>query len=159
MDGKPVYEEGGMYRGLTLNYDVRTKRITNMYGIEKTKLEKSDYDTIQDTKLINDMIKSGGRYITTEGTLPPERKVVDVELSEPSMGYVHLFGEWKNGTSEEYYVPAYIFSVENPPKENFGQNTVIVPLVKEFTQTVGPMPVDPIIYSTEPVAEPMVKKQ
>ena len=156
MDGKPVYEEGGMYRGLTLNYDVRNKRISNMYGIEKTKLEKSNYNTIQDTKLINDMIKSGGRYITTEGGIPPERKVVDVELSEPSMGYVHLFGEWKNGASEEYYVPAYIFAVENPPKEGFGQNTVIVPLVKEFTQTAGATPVDPIVYSTEPVAEPAV---
>jgi hypothetical protein len=156
MDGKPVYQEGGMYRGLTLNYDVRSKRISNMYGIEKTKLEKSNYDTIQDTKLINDMIKSGGRYITTEGGIPPERKVVDVELSEPSMGYVHLFGEWKNGTSQEYFVPAYIFAVENPPKEGFSQNTIIVPLVKEFTQTVHPMPVDPIVYSTEPVAEPAV---
>lgn len=158
MDGKPVYEEGGVYRGLTLNYDVRTKRISNMYGIEKTKLEKSDYDTIQDPALLEKMVKSGGRYINDE-VPPQDRTVVDVPVGDPSLGYVHLFGEWKNGTSQEYFVPAYIFSVENPPKENFAQNTIIVPLVKEFTQTVGPMPVDPIIYSTEPVAEPMVKKQ
>lgn len=156
LDGKPVYQEGGSYRGLTLTYDIRNKRISNMYGIEKTELEKSSYDTIQDTKLIQDMIQSGGRYIMPEGSVGTNQKVVDITLGEPTLGYVHLFGEWKNGASSEYFVPAYIFPVENPPKDGFGQNTIIIPLIKEFTQKAGPMPVDPIVYSSEPVAEPAV---
>ncbi len=88
-----------------------------MYGIEKSQLKKSPYENIKDKELINEMIKSGGRYITTDDTMNKDRKTVELMLDEPTLNYVTIYGEWKDGKTEEYYVPAYIFPVENPPKE------------------------------------------
>ncbi len=158
LDGKPVYQEGGMYKGLTFNYDVRSNRITGMYGIEKADLTKSSYETIKKTELINEMIKSGGRYITTDESINKDRKVVELTLGEPSLSYVTIYGEWKNGRSEEFYVPAYIFPVENPPKEGYAPQTIIIPLVEEFVQRFTPGPMDPIIYSEKPVVEDAIKE-
>lgn len=157
LDGKIIYQEGGMYRGLTLNYDIRTKRVTGMYGIEKADLKKSSYETIKDKALISKMIKNGGRYIMPDDTASKDRKVVELTLGEPTLEYVDIYGEWRDGKSEEYYVPAYVFPVENPPKEGYVPATIIVPLVEEFVQTVTPM--DPIIYSTKAATEPALIKQ
>lgn len=158
LDGKPVYQEGGMYKGLTFNYDVRSNRITGMYGIEKANLTKSSYETIKNTVLINEMIKSGGRYINTDESITKDRKVVELTLGEPSLSYVAIFGEWKNGRSEEFYVPAYIFPVENPPKEGYAPQMIVIPVVEEFVQRFTPGPMDPTIYSEKPVVEDAVKE-
>lgn len=159
LDGKPVYQEGGMYRGLTFNYDIRTKRITGMYGIEKADLKKSTYETIKKTDLIQEMIKNGGRYIMNDTTINKGRKVVELTLGEPSLNYVTIYGEWKDGKTEEYYVPAYIFPIENPPKEGFAPATIVIPLVEEFVQRIDVAPMDPVIYSAKPAAEPAVIKE
>ena len=156
LDGKAIYEEGGMYRGLTLNYDIRTKRVTGMYGIEKTELQKSSYELIQDTNLIQQMIKNGSRYISPDMPVDKNRKVVELTLGEPTLEHVHIYGEWKNGKSDEYFVPAYVFPVENAPKEGFVSQTITIPLVEEFVQKINPGPMDPIIYSTQPATEPAV---
>ena len=145
-----------MYRGLTFNYDIRTKRITGMYGIEKADLKKSTYETIKKTDLIQEMIKNGGRYIMNDTTINKDRKVVELILGEPSLNYVTIYGEWKDGKSEEYYVPAYIFPIENPPKEGFAPATIVIPLVEEFVQRIDAAPMDPVIYSAKPAAEPAV---
>lgn len=158
LDGKTIYQEGGSYKGLTLNYDIRTKRITGLYGIEKSTLNRSSYRTIQDLTLIQDMIKNGGRYINTDTSANAGRKVVNITLGEPTLGYAHIFGEWKNGKTTEYLVPAYIFPVKNPPKEGYTPSTIVIPLVESFVQKVQIGPMDPIIYSTEPAVEPAVKE-
>lgn len=158
LDGKTIYQEGGSYKGLTLNYDIRTKRITGLYGIEKSTLNRSSYKTIQDLTLIQDMIKNGGRYINTDTSANAGRKVVNITLGEPTLGYAHIFGEWKNGKTTEYLVPAYIFPVKNPPKEGYTPSTIVIPLVESFVQKVQIGPMDPIIYSTEPAVEPAVKE-
>lgn len=159
LDGKAIYEEGGMYRGLTLNYDIRAKRVTGMYGIEKTELQKSSYKLLKDTDLIQQMIKNGSRYISPDMPLDKNRKVVELKLGEPTLEYVHIYGEWKNGKSDEYFVPAYVFPVESAPKEGFVSQTITIPLVEEFVQKINPGPMDPIIYSTKPAIEPAVIKE
>jgi hypothetical protein len=104
------------------------------------------------------MIKNGGRYINTDTSANAGRKVVNISLGEPTLGYAHIFGEWKNGKTTEYLVPAYIFPVKNPPKEGYAPNTIVIPLVESFVQKVQIGPMDPIIYSTEPAVEPAVKE-
>lgn len=107
-----------------------------MYGIEKSHLKKSPYEGITDVAVINEMIKSGGRYIMTDDTVNKDRKVVELTLGEPALSYVTIYGEWKDGKSEEYYVPAYIFPVENPPKEGYAPSNIIIPLIEEFVERV-----------------------
>jgi len=158
LDSQTIYQEGGSYKGLTLNYDIRSKRITGMYGIEKSTLNKSSYKTIQDLTLLQEMIKNGGRYINTDTRANEGRKVVNLTLGEPTLGYTHIYGEWQNGKTTEYFVPAYIFPVKNPPTEGYAPNTIVIPLVESFVQKVQIGPMDPIIYSTEPAVEPTVKE-
>lgn len=161
VDGQEIKEEGGMAKGITLSYDIRTKRITNMYGLEKQNLQKTEYAPITDKTVMEQMLKNGGRYIYTNQPADTSgRKVVDINLGEPKLTYVHIYGEWKNGRSEEYYVPAYIFPVMNAPTDAYYmQNQIVVPLVQEFVQTIDYQPMDPIIYSDMPVAEPAVKEE
>ncbi len=97
------------------------------------------------------MIKNGSRYITTDTTINKDRKVVELSLGEPTLQYVHIYGEWKNGKSDEYFVPSYVFPVENRPKDGYAPETITIPLVSEFVQKIEPM--DPIIYSTKPAIE------
>lgn len=157
LDGQIVYEEGGMARGLTLNYDVRSGRITGFYGLEKQSLESSQYPAIRDMELVNKMIKQGTRYVNDKDQpLQPGQKVVDVSLGEPKLGYLHVYGEWKNGRSDEFLVPAWIFPVTGKPDTTnsyyYTPTFITIPLVADFVQKVDytayPMPM--------PLAEPAV---
>lgn len=161
IDGQEIYEEGGMPKGLTLSYDIRNKRISNFYGLEKQNLDSSEYAAITNTDTINQMIKNGGRYIYSGQPVDTSgRKTVDIELSAPKLSYIHVYGEWKNGRSEEYYVPAYVFPIKNPPENAYYIPTSItIPLVQEFVQTIDYQPMDPIIYSDMPIAETTVKEE
>ncbi len=158
VDGKRVVQEGGAYQGISLNYDARTKRIIGMNGIQKVSLQKSEYDIISKEN-IEKMIENGGRYITNN--IPADADIVTLTLGDPTLEYVQIYGEWKNGKSEEYYVPAYVFPVENRPEESYISNTVIVPLVGDFmeeTDYIKPMPVEPMPYYAEPTIDAAVKE-
>jgi hypothetical protein len=73
------------------------------------------------------MVKSGGRYISTDtGT----GKVVDLTLSAPTLAYVRIYGEWKDGISSDFLVPAYVFKVIDKPSDVYVSDTVIIPLVE-----------------------------
>lgn len=138
-------------------HDIRNKRITSLYGLEKQNLQKTEYAPITDKSVIEKMLRNGGRYIYTNQPADTSgRKVVDISLGEPKLTYIHIYGEWKNGRSEEYYVPAYVFPVLNPPTDAYYmQNQIIVPLVQEFVQTIDYQPMDPIIYSDKPMSAPI----
>lgn len=144
LEGKSLYEESGGYKWLTLSLDIRTKRVVSMYGLEKQNLSSSVYTTQTTEDTLRQILKYGGRYETKPYG---EQKTVQISLGEPTFQYVHVYGEWKNGKSDEYYVPAYVFPVLNKPDGSYLQDSVIIPLVAEFAQFV-PM-------TDTPVAEPM----
>lgn len=140
LDGKSLYEEYGGYKGLSLSFDIHTKKVVSMYGLEKQNLSSSEYTTSTDNALIEKMLPFGGRY---ESKPQENQKVVTIHLGEPVLQYVHLYGEWKDGKADEYYVPAYVFPVLDKPEGSYLQDTVIIPLVAEFAKFV-PMTDTPI---------------
>lgn len=150
-EGRKLYEEYGGYKGITLTVDVRTKRVTSMYGLEKQNLTSSVYTTPTQEDTFRKILKYGGRYETKPYG---EQKTVEIPLGEPTLQYVHIYGEWKDGKSDEYYVPAYVFPVQNKPEGSYMQDAVIVPAVNDFA-TFTPMmddnvvPIRPLPATTE----------
>jgi hypothetical protein len=94
------------------------------------------------------MIQSGWRNITSANpTESSTGKLVDIHLSTPTLGYVRIPWEWKDGISEDYFVPAYVFTVENKPSDSYISNTIIIPRVEWFTEKVSTSthPIEPIM--------------
>lgn len=103
--------------------------------MEKLDFEASEYEIQTDFSKILEVAKQGGRY--GYGMQYPENAnmvQVKVPLGEPEIIYVHLY-DYQSGRSNEYLVPALKFPVLRDPKEGeYFQNTVIVPIIKEFME-------------------------
>lgn len=63
VDSMPVYEEGGMPRGITFTVDIRQKKVSSVTGLEKQTLTRSLYPR-ESADIVTNMIRSGGRYLT-----------------------------------------------------------------------------------------------
>jgi hypothetical protein len=143
IDGKFIYEEYGEYKWLVLTIDIRNNKISNVTGLEKYNLISSEYNTLN-SSTIEKMVKSGGRYVSTDtGT----DKVVSLNLSTPTLWYVRIYGEWKDGVSSDFLVPAYVFKVIDKPSDVYRSDTVIIPLVEWFAEIMPP----PNVHPTEPI--------
>jgi hypothetical protein len=130
LDEKKVYEEYGTPRGISLSIDIRTLRVTSMSGLEKYSLDRSLYP-LENRGVIDEMIRSGGRYTMDMSTTGSGREVIIISLSNPSLEYVHVYGEYQDGITKEYFVPAYVFSVENRTDTGaYLPKSVIVPIVQ-----------------------------
>lgn len=152
IENKTVYEEYGQAKGITVTIDVKTGRVTDVYGMEKLDFDASNYATETDTAKILEVAQNGGRSWNF-GTMPypqPDNtntKTIDVRLGEPEMTYVHL-SDYQDGVSKEYLVPALMFPVLDQPKEGeYFQSQVIVPVIQEFFTRKD----SPIMYMKENV--------
>lgn len=139
-----IYEELGGYKWLVFTIDIRNKKISNVTGLEKYNLISSEYPTSDKSK-IQKMIQSGGRNIieNTGSTI-----VTKLTLSAPTLWYVRIYGEWKDGVSNDFLVPAYIFQVHDKPADSYILDTVIVPLVEWFSESIS--------LPTRPPMEPVM---
>lgn len=143
IDNQYLYEESSGYRGIVFTIDIRNNRISNVTGIEKYNLIASKYQVLDETK-IQAMIQSGGRTIwETKGS----GVVTKITLADPVLGYIRIYGEWKDGISNDFFVPAYIFKVQNKPTDTYIPDTVTIPLVEGFSENTLP---------NTPTMEPMM---
>lgn len=141
IDGKEIREEYGGYKGITLTIDTRTKRVTSMFGLEKQTLESSYYTGVISSGTLHDYVRYGGKYETKP---LPEQKIVEVALDTPTLQYVRVYGEWKDGVSPEYYIPAYMFPVKKDGASTlYLPEQITVPALEEFAKIVptGDVPV------------------
>lgn len=157
LDDKPVYEEWGTYKGINVTIDIRSRKVSGLYGLERQNLDSSLYDTLTNTESLQTMIENGGRYnygsVFASYEWGPKIVKKTLPLWAPSIAYVHLYGEWKDGKMDEYYVPAYVFQVLEKPSDAYIQDRVIIPIIAEFAKPssmIMPMPM--------PAVEPMMMK-
>lgn len=130
LDSKNLYEESGEYKWLIFGIDIRTKKVISLTGLEKYTLKSSLYPPIS-RESRDKMIASWWRY--TEWDANTETwKVVQLILGDPIIGYMRINGEWKDGISNDFFVPAYIFNVMNKPKDSYISDTVMIPMVEWF---------------------------
>ncbi len=146
IDNQLIYEEFDGYKWLIFTIDIRNNRVSNMTWLEKHNLIASKYQVSDESK-IRKLIQSGGRSISdTSGS----GKIMNITLTQPTIWYVRIYGEWKEGESNDFLVPAYIFKILDKPTDAYISDTIIVPLVEWFT--------DDTQQVMRPMIEPMMMK-
>lgn len=144
IDGKKVYEVYGEKNGITVNVNLRHKKISSVYGINKQSYQSSGYPAEESKEEILKVAQKGGwdgysrsaeSIIDEEGKYPFEEdqtKYQTVHLDTPEFGYVKYLN-YRNGENVELYVPAYIFSVKETEnqKDFYFKKKVVVPAVRK----------------------------
>jgi hypothetical protein len=136
ISGVAVYEESGNKTGLTVEVDMREKKVSGVYNLMYQYFESSTYNTEIDKEAIINLAEQGGLY-NNYYTDSENVDEVEVNLDQPILGLVRVWQySEKDSKSYELYVPAYIFpilSADSYPllyKEN-----IVVPAVKDFFDT------------------------
>lgn len=136
LEGQTVYDESGSPSGLNITVDVRSKRVSNVYGLDTKQFQKSNYKGETDASRILDVAERGG-YRNYSYEYPG--KVVTLELGTPTIQMVRMWYTTNpNQSGEEVYLPAYIFPINNADKTDYWRKNVIVPLVRDILDNENP---------------------
>lgn len=136
IEEKTVYEEYGQKAGLSVEVDLREKKVAGLYGVFYQRYESSVYEAETSKDKIMQAVYRGdeGYYGYPEETFNDEYEVVDIELGAPSLALVKI---WDYDESfmvgRELYIPAYVFPVISQSKDPyFYKKNVVISAVKEF---------------------------
>ncbi len=143
IEGKPVYDTVGNKMGVGLGVSVRLKKVTDMFGLSNQSYVRSDYDSVTDPAVVESYLKKLDYYPQYEA----QKKVVAIELGEPTIAYSMYYSSEAGKKNEELIVPSLVFPVTNAPTDqSFYRRQVIVPLAKDLLEKLGqqgqPMPID-----------------
>lgn len=128
IDGRAVYDEGGVPYGLNVNVNVRHKRSVGLWNLSTRNFQVSAYAGETDAARLIGIAERGG--LSGDVYVPENAKVVEVELGTPTVSYVRMW-QWNGGAGSELLVPTLIFPVLNVPADYWRSN-VTVPLAKEL---------------------------
>ncbi len=151
LDGKIVYDESGNPSGLGVYYDIRSKRVMNMYELTTKQFAKSSYKGMTDTQKILEAAEKGGfrnySYNDTSGKFTTATLKLDTPSIQMVRMWVYDYNNPKGNSGTELYVPAMVFPVKDWEKSGYWRRAVYVPLVKEIFEsepapTDQPIPVD-----------------
>jgi hypothetical protein len=141
-----VYEEYGNFSGLTVEVDMKEKKVSSLYGLSYQYYESSLYNTETDRDAIMKIVNQGGRYPDYLYYEEEDYKNIDIEVGTPTLGMVKLWqydDNYSNGY--EVFVPAYIFPVVSESESSyFNKENIVVPAVKDFfiqESEINPMPI------------------
>ncbi|QQS22602.1 hypothetical protein IPM19_03145 [bacterium] len=136
LEEKDVYDESGMNSGINITIDIRSKRVSAMYGLETKQYQKSNYKGETDQNRIIEIAERGG-YRNYVYEYPG--KVVTLELGTPTVNLVKMWYSKDNkGPGEELYIPALVFPINNAAQNNYWRKNVIVPLVRDILDNENP---------------------
>lgn len=139
LDGKPVYDQGGMKNGIQIAVNVKHKRVANVWGITDRSYQKSDYTGITDAATIKTYLSNIDQYPGMEKSA--DQKEETVKLGTPTLSFA-LYYRYANNRSEELVVPSLIFPVEEVTGETAGgyyRRTIVVPLAVDLLKEQGDM--------------------
>ena len=153
LEGKAVFDEGGNISGMNVTVDARTKRATSLYDLTTKQFTISQYKGETDSKRILDVAERGGfrNYLYTD---PNVKTKTTLELDTPTIEMVKIWYSADNyKSSDELFVPAYVFPIKNWEAAGYYRKNVFVPLVadilesdRDYGQPIpldSPMPVEP----------------
>lgn len=164
VEGKAVYSSPETKAGLRVSVNIRHNAVSNVWGLRMSQFRKSMYETQQDSSAILDWAKEGGWNSFPYGDAD---KVEELELEAPELVYMTIHN-YENKESAELLVPTYLFDVKPKEEVRYYRKKVAVPAVKGFEPKdqppfPRPLPVEPLIRSTtpsaEPTEEPMIKTE
>ncbi|PKM91154.1 hypothetical protein CVU82_03835 [Candidatus Falkowbacteria bacterium HGW-Falkowbacteria-1] len=135
IEGRTVYEEYGQKTGLSVDVDIREKKVAGLYGLFYQQYESSSYETETNKDKIMELVYRGGEYPYYDYFEDDfNYEVIDIELGAPRLDLVKIWNyDNYSMISQELYVPAYVFPVISQSKDSyFYKKNVVIPAVKEF---------------------------
>ncbi len=135
VEGVDVYDDSGEKTGLSVEIDMREKRVSGVYNLFYQHYESAYYSTERDKENILEVVKNGGSYFLYDNYREDvDIKTVDIQVGTPSIGMVRTWNyDETTMRGHEIYVPAYVFPVisESEPSYFYRKN-IVVPAVKDF---------------------------
>jgi hypothetical protein len=157
IDGMEVYGSQGEEFGLTLNVDIRERRVAGLYGLYYQQFEASSYPSVSNIEDILDKFNSRNNYPEDE-----ELNVIEIEIGEPKLALLKSW-HYDENLRESYnlYVPAYVFPIVSESKPSyFNQENIVVPIIEDFFQNNQRdkiMPSPPLIEPSPSLIEKDIK--
>lgn len=151
INGSFVYEQGGYKLGITVNVNIRHKKVSGLYNLSVQEYESSLYEAETDFSKILKAAEKGGLY----NYFMSYEETKEFEIGTPEKAYSVI---WKydqsSQTSRTLLVPALVFPVNTTPDTEmyYYNDKIVIPLAKELLESVDyPMPV-PLMESVSPEA-------
>lgn len=140
--GSGVYESYGTKKGLSVSVDVRTKRVSDVSGLESAEYVGSAYANETDPKKVADAVSRGGNpFVFAADSMPKNAKEIEVPVGNPEFVRVWTYAT-KDGKSVQYAVPALAFDALREPKDGeYFNRKIVVPLTKDFFPSEESLPV------------------
>jgi hypothetical protein len=132
IDGLTVYEQSGNKYGLTVEIDIREKKVSGVYNLMYQYFESSSYTTENNIENIITKAEQGGLYPDYYYGDQAQVDSLDVNIKSASLGLIRTW-QYDNNTrkSSEFYVPAYIFPIETETSSIYREN-IVVPALEDF---------------------------
>ncbi len=131
INGQTVEDESGNPYGITVDINIRYKRVYGLRGLTPQNYASSNYQIETDSQKIIKLAEKGGVYASWNN--PYASKTVEIELGTPALGLVVRWQyDYNKNDSTELYVPAYIFPVLNEPEDYLSRDNIVVPLPREI---------------------------
>jgi hypothetical protein len=157
IEGQEVYEEFGGKTGVSVSIDIRNKKVAGVWNLFNQSYQSSTYPAVTSEQVVLDHLAKLDKTPTDWLPQDAKRQTLDVELGNPTMGYVHMY-KYDNSGTEELYVPALVFPVTKQPTGKdiyFNRQFVTVPLAADLLRPQienTPRPIDgPVRIMEEPM--------
>ncbi|UCG35510.1 MAG: hypothetical protein JSW17_01545, partial [Candidatus Omnitrophota bacterium] len=141
LDGKTASDQSGRKAGISVEVNIRHKKVVYTGNISISGFESSKYNIETDEEKIIATAEKGGIYRFYD--YPDATETIELELGTPTLQLVRIWqrSQTKVG-GEEMYVPSFVFPIIGGRSQDyFYRQNVIVPLVGEmYTDSVEPMP-------------------
>lgn len=135
INGMDVYDESGNKTGMSVNVNIREKRVSGISELSAQDYDRSLYDTETNRGALIKFAESGGYHNVIYYAMGVNggRKTTKVELGTPSLAYMKVWKyEPNQNQSGELLVPTLVFPITNANGANTYRKNIMVPLVKDL---------------------------
>lgn len=149
VDGSPVRDQSGNYFGLRVSVNLLKKAVSGLNNLSPYRYEASSYELETSVERILKIAAAGGFNRSFYGT---GEEMKELSLGTPERSFVQIY-RYVDNRNDELMVPALVFPIlDRPATGYYGQNHVVVPLVKELLdeleQGQGGMEIMPMVKSS-----------
>jgi hypothetical protein len=142
LEGKEVFDQGGTPSGISVNVDIKYKKVSGAWNIKTQDYQSSFYETETDSQRILDIVQAGGMNYHRYGQA---EKIIDLELTSPELIYITYY-QYEANQSQEMIVPALRFKVKENEEVPYKLDYILVPLLKEMLDDLENQEDQPILF-------------
>lgn len=149
VEGNPVRDQSGNYFGLRVSVNLLKKGVSGLNNLSPYRYESSAYELETSVDRILKAAAAGGLNRSFYGS---GEETKELSLGTPERSFVQIY-RYADNRNDELMVPALVFPIiDKPAAGYYGQNYVVVPLVKELLDELengqGGMEIMPMVKSS-----------